>query len=56
MKIDNSRRLILGVCSGIAADMGWNPWLVRLLFVILLHAAGLGLLVYLGLYFVMDKN
>jgi phage shock protein PspC (stress-responsive transcriptional regulator) len=55
MKIDTSRKLLLGVCSGIAADLGWNPWVVRILFVLLAHAAGLGILVYLLLYLIMDK-
>lgn len=56
MKIDKSRKLILGVCSGLAADLSWDPWAVRILFLLLAHFVGFGILVYFGLYLLMDKN
>jgi phage shock protein PspC (stress-responsive transcriptional regulator) len=50
-------RLIAGVCGGLAEWLGWDPTLVRLLYVLgsLASAAFPGLLVYLVLWFVMPK-
>lgn len=56
MHIGNSRRLLLGVCSGLAEDIGCNPWIVRVLFLVLAHAVGAGILIYLILYLMMDKS
>jgi len=48
-------RLLAGVCGGIAEWLGWDPTLVRLLYVLLslLSAAFPGILVYLVLWLVM---
>jgi phage shock protein PspC (stress-responsive transcriptional regulator) len=35
LRRSRTHRLIGGVCGGIAERLGWNPWLVRLLFVVL---------------------
>ncbi len=40
-------RLLLGVCAGTAAYVGWDVWYVRGLFVALACIAGLGVGVYL---------
>jgi phage shock protein C len=50
-------RLIAGVCGGMAEWLGWDPTLVRLLYVLgsLASAAFPGVLVYLVLWFVMPK-
>jgi phage shock protein C len=50
-------RLIAGVCGGIAEWLGWDPTLVRVLYVLgsLASAAFPGVLVYLVLWFVMPK-
>jgi phage shock protein PspC (stress-responsive transcriptional regulator) len=50
-------RLVAGVCGGIAEWLGWDPTLVRLLYVLgsLVSAAFPGVLVYLVLWFVMPK-
>jgi phage shock protein PspC (stress-responsive transcriptional regulator) len=50
-------RLIAGVCGGLAEWLGWDPTLVRLLYVLgsLASAAFPGVLVYLVLWFVMPK-
>ena len=52
------QRLIAGVCGGLAEWLGWNPTLVRVLFVLVsvLSAAFPGLLVYLVLWIVMPKR
>jgi phage shock protein C len=50
-------KLIAGVCGGLADWLGWDPTMVRLLYVLVsvLSAAFPGLLVYLVLWFVMPK-
>lgn len=49
------KRLIAGVCGGIAAYLGWSPTLVRILYVAVSIAsvAFPGVLVYLILWVVM---
>ena len=54
MKLDKERGLVLGVCAGLAKDLGWNPWVVRILFIILAHAVGFGILLYLLFYIGMN--
>jgi phage shock protein C len=60
--VDTSRRLrrsrnrmIAGVCGGLAAWLGWDPTLVRVLYVVvsILSAAFPGTLVYIILWIVM---
>ena len=46
-------RMIAGVCGGLAAYLGVDPVLVRLAFVILLLASGVGLGIYVILWIVM---
>jgi len=50
--------MIAGVCAGIAHELGWAPWKVRLGYVIvsLLSAAFPGILVYIVLWFLMPKS
>jgi phage shock protein C len=47
--------MIAGVCSGIADWMGWDPTVVRILYILLsiLSAAFPGIIVYLILWAVM---
>jgi phage shock protein PspC (stress-responsive transcriptional regulator) len=54
----SSNRIIAGVCGGIADWLGWNPTLVRVLYVVgsILSVAFPGLLVYLILWIVMPKS
>ena len=51
-------RIVAGVCGGIAEWLGWDPALVRILFVLvsLLSAAFPGILVYLVLWIVMPER
>jgi phage shock protein PspC (stress-responsive transcriptional regulator) len=50
--------MIAGVCGGIADWLGWNPTLVRVLFVLVsvLSAAFPGVLVYLILWILMPER
>jgi phage shock protein PspC (stress-responsive transcriptional regulator) len=50
-------RVIGGVCGGIAEWLGWDPTLVRILYVgvSVLSAAFPGILVYLVLWIVMPR-
>ena len=49
------RRIIGGVCGGIADYLGWNRTLVRLLYVVIsaVSAAFPGIIVYIILWIVM---
>lgn len=51
-------KVLAGVCGGIAAWLGWDPTLVRILFVVVsvLSAAFPGILVYLVLWAVMPQD
>lgn len=51
----STNRMIGGVCGGIAEWLGWDPTLVRLLYVLVsvLSAAFPGILVYVILWLVM---
>lgn len=45
-----SNRWVAGVCGGLADATGLEPWLVRLLFALLLLFGGTGLLIYVLLW------
>ena len=51
-------RVIAGVCGGLARWLGWDPTLVRVLYVVVsvLSAAFPGILVYLVLWVVMPPE
>jgi phage shock protein C len=51
-------RIIAGVCGGIADRMGWNPTVVRVLFVLasVLSAAVPGVLIYVVLWALMPDE
>jgi phage shock protein C len=57
MALARSRRnrMIAGVCGGLAAWLGWDPTLVRILYVVVsvMSAAFPGILVYLVLWVIM---
>ncbi|MGH3318731.1 MAG: PspC domain-containing protein [Streptosporangiaceae bacterium] len=50
------RRVIAGVCAGIADRLGWSPWLVRVLFVVSCVLPGPQVVVYLLLWFLMPNE
>jgi phage shock protein PspC (stress-responsive transcriptional regulator) len=51
----SSRKIIAGVCGGIAEYLGWDPLWMRILFIILTVATAVltGILVYLVLWVAM---
>lgn len=51
-------RVVGGVCGGIAHWLGWDPTLVRILYVLvsILSVAFPGLLVYIILWIVMPRS
>ena len=53
-----SERMLFGVCGGIAHWLGWDPTVVRILYVLgsILSAAFPGTLVYIILIFVMPEG
>jgi len=59
MPLYRSRRnkMIAGVCGGIAEWLGWDPTLVRILFVLVsvLSAAFPGIIVYIILWVLMPE-
>ena len=52
------RRMLAGVCGGLAEWLGWDPTLVRVLYVAvsIISAAFPGILVYLILWVVMPDT
>jgi phage shock protein C len=54
----NRNKILGGVCGGIANWLGWDPTLVRFLYVLIsiLSVAFPGTLVYLILWLVMPKE
>ena len=59
-KLARSRRhrILLGVCGGLAEWIGWDPTLVRVLYVLVsvLSAAFPGMLVYVILWLIMPES
>jgi phage shock protein PspC (stress-responsive transcriptional regulator) len=59
MPLQRSRRnkMIAGVCGGIAEWLGWDPTIVRILYVVVSAAsvAFPGILAYLVLWIIMPK-
>jgi phage shock protein PspC (stress-responsive transcriptional regulator) len=51
-----SDRMISGVCGGIAAYLGVDSVFVRLAFLVLIFASGIGLLIYLILMVIMPSE
>jgi phage shock protein PspC (stress-responsive transcriptional regulator) len=51
-------RVIAGVCGGIAKNLGWDPNLVRVLYVVvsIFSAAFPGILVYIVLWIAMPEE
>jgi phage shock protein PspC (stress-responsive transcriptional regulator) len=52
---DPDHRMIGGVCAGMGAYWNMDPWIVRLIFVVITMLGGLGLLIYLILYIVLPE-
>ena len=54
----SQNRMLAGVCGGIAAWLGWNPTLVRILYVAIsiLSAAFPGILAYIIFWIIMPME
>lgn len=48
-------RIVAGVCSGIAAALGADPSLIRLVFAILAFAGGSGIVIYLAMWLLLPS-
>jgi phage shock protein C len=56
-RLERQNGIIAGVCGGIAARFGVSPFIVRLIFLILLFPGGLpGLVPYLLLWILIPKR
>ena len=56
-KLVRQNGMIAGVCAGIASAYGWDPSIVRLVFLLLLLPGGVpGPLIYFILWMVMPKR
>ncbi|HEX6771651.1 MAG TPA: PspC domain-containing protein [Acidobacteriaceae bacterium] len=49
-------RMIAGVCQGCAVTYGWDPTLVRVIFVLLACFSGVGLIIYVVLWVVAPEE
>jgi phage shock protein C len=60
MPLHRSRRnrMIAGVCGGIAEWLGWDPTLVRILYVLvsIVSVAFPGILIYILLWIIMPRE
>ena len=57
LQLSNRNRMIAGVCGGLAEWLGWDPTLVRILYVVVsvISVAFPGIIVYLILWAVMPR-
>ncbi len=55
---DTENKIIAGVCAGIARQYHWEVWRVRIVFLVSIFFGGLGVALYLILWFLFpaDKN
>lgn len=52
----NRDKVIAGVCGGLAEQLGWSPFRMRLVWVLAtIFTAFAGVIVYLALWFLMPK-
>jgi phage shock protein PspC (stress-responsive transcriptional regulator) len=51
-----NRRVIAGVCAGIADRFGWSPFTVRLIFVLSCLLPGPQILLYLALWLLVPNE
>ncbi|MGH2770958.1 MAG: PspC domain-containing protein [Actinomycetota bacterium] len=58
LRRSRQHRMIAGVCGGLAEWLGWDPTLVRILYIVgsILSVAFPGLIVYLILWAVMPEE
>ncbi|TAL72149.1 MAG: PspC domain-containing protein [Rhodanobacter sp.] len=49
-------RMLAGVCGGVADFLGWDPSVVRIVWIVLTMLGGSGVLLYLILWLVMPQE
>ncbi|HOP59063.1 MAG TPA: PspC domain-containing protein [Bacteroidales bacterium] len=52
---DTDHRIIGGVCAGMGAYWNLDPWIIRIIFIVLTLLGGAGILIYLILYIVLPE-
>jgi phage shock protein PspC (stress-responsive transcriptional regulator) len=52
---DADHRIIGGVCAGMGAYWNTEPWIIRLIFIVMTMMGGIGVLIYLILYIVLPE-
>lgn len=55
-KLRRQNGILAGVCGGLGAFFGLNPWLFRLIFLALIPLAGSPILPYLILWLIVPKR
>jgi phage shock protein C len=55
-KLRRQNGMVAGVCGGLGAFFGLNPWIFRIIFLILIPAAGSALIPYLLLWFLIPEK
>jgi len=56
MKKDNSRKILFGVCAGMAKSIDINPIWIRLCFIVAFLHLGIGVLLYIILALLMENE
>jgi phage shock protein C len=51
----SNNKMLAGVCAGVAEYLGWDPTIVRVIWIVLTLAGGSGILLYLILWLVMPQ-
>lgn len=51
----SNNKMLAGVCGGVAEYLGWDPTIVRVIWIVLTLAGGSGILLYLILWLVMPQ-
>ena len=55
--MENNKKLIAGVCGGLAEYLGWDPTLVRIVYVLAtIFTAFAGVIIYLILWIIMPEE
>ena len=52
---DPDKKIIAGVCSGMSTYWGIDPWIIRVIFIVLALPGGLGILIYVILWIVLPE-
>jgi phage shock protein C len=56
LALDPANKKVAGVCAGIAAYLGWDVTLIRILFLAGIAASGGSLVIYLVCWVAMPRN